>query len=210
MHFFGSKNTLIKALIFDLGNVILQLNDEEKWESEIFKPLFDKEKYTILNNNNFFERFECGLFDESFFIQQLQKISNQPIETETIIDAWNAKISHFPDGNIETINALKYRYRIFLLSNTNSIHEKYFIKLLISKFGENIFDDLFETCFYSHHLGQRKPNADIFETVLKSTKLQANECLFLDDNEANITAALSLGFETLWIKNSTQIQELYE
>ena len=81
---------------------------------------------------------------------------------------------------------------------------------MISKFGENIFDDLFETCFYSHHLKQRKPNPDIFETVLKSTQLQANECLFLDDNEANITAALSLGFETLLIKNSTQIQELYE
>lgn len=201
---------MTKALIFDLGNVILQLNDEKKWESEIFLPLFDKEKYAILNNNNFFDRFECGLFDESYFIQQLLEISNQPIDYNTLIDAWNAKISHYPEGNIETINALKYRYRIFLLSNTNAIHEKYFIKLLHSKFGENVFDDLFETCFYSHNLGQRKPNADIFETVLKSIQLQANECLFLDDNEANISTARSLGFETIWIKNSTQIQELYE
>lgn len=201
---------MIKALIFDLGNVILQLNDELLWETTIFSPLFKEEKYKELIEKEFFEQFECGFFNESVFLKQLMDISIYPIQEPEIIAAWNAKISHYPEGNIEVINALKYRYRIFLLSNTNIIHEKYFLNLLSSKYGGNLFDELFETCFYSHHLKLRKPNQKIFEWVLNSIKLNAEECLFLDDNKANILAAKAMGINTIWIKNSTQIQELYE
>lgn len=201
---------MIKALIFDLGNVILQLHDEKDWEQRIFAPLFQAEAYNQLIQEGFFENFECGLISEITFIKTLLSICSQNINEQQLVDAWNAKIDYFPEGNIEALELLKWRYRIFLLSNTNSIHQKYFIGLLQKRYGENIFDDLFEKCFYSHEIKMRKPNREIYEFILDKIQLSATECIFFDDNASNLSYPKSMAMETILIKSSVQIQEFVE
>jgi putative hydrolase of the HAD superfamily len=49
----------------------------------------------------------------------------------------------------------------------------------------------------------RKPNADIFEFVLKENNLIANECLFIDDTKDNTDTAEKLGFN-IWNIDETK------
>ena len=60
----------------------------------------------------------------------------------------------------------------------------------------NRFKDCFEQFYLSHEIGFRKPNADIFEFVLKENKLMATKTLFIDDSKANTNAADQLDIMT--------------
>ena len=40
-----------------------------------------------------------------------------------------------------------------------------------------------------------KPNSNIFEHLMKSFKLKANECLFIDDSQKNIDGAKKVGID---------------
>ena len=80
-----------------------------------------------------------------------------------------------------------------MLSNTNEIHIKAFTKILLDTYGENIFEKTFEKIYYSCRMKMRKPDAEIFEYVLKENNLIATETLFVDDSEQHIKAAEKMG-----------------
>jgi putative hydrolase of the HAD superfamily len=56
---------------------------------------------------------------------------------------------------------------------------------------------LFDQVFYSHEIGDRKPNLASFRKVLKLAGIRASETLFIDDNEANVAGATAAGLRAL-------------
>ena len=82
---------------------------------------------------------------------------------------------------------------IALLSNTNAIHWEQ----IEGEFAE--LRPYFAKVFLSHEVGLRKPNADIFEHVLREMKWQPGETLFVDDSRQHIETAQRLGLRTLWL-----------
>ena len=62
--------------------------------------------------------------------------------------------------------------------------------------NQQAVNDFFEKAYYSHKVGMRKPNADIFEFVLEDANINAEETLFIDDTKINIDTATRLGFKT--------------
>ncbi|MBX7226332.1 MAG: HAD-IA family hydrolase [Chitinophagales bacterium] len=195
----------IDTLIFDLGNVILQLTDDKYWEQEIFGKLFYQEDLKSLRTQHFFEHFECGKITEQVFLNTLKEKLIEPMEDETLIQAWNLRISYCPKENIEQLQALKDRYSLFLLSNTNIIHERYFLHILENEFGYPVFDEVFEQCFYSHHMGMRKPNKEIYTGVLNATGKLPEKCCFFDDMPENLLAPAELGLEVVLITSTKDI-----
>lgn len=195
----------IDTLIFDLGNVILQLTDDKYWEQKIFGKLFYQEDLKSLRTKHFFEHFECGKITEQVFLNTLKEKLIEPMEDEALIQAWNLRISHYPKENIEQLQALKDRYSLFLLSNTNIIHERYFLSILENKFGYPVFNEVFEQCFYSHHMGMRKPNKEIYASVLSATGKLPEKCCFFDDMPENLLAPAELGLEVVLITSTKDI-----
>lgn len=195
----------IQALIFDLGNVILQLTDDYVWEYEIFGKLFNRESLSLLRKQKFFEKFECGEISERDFLNTLKEKLQQPIEDEALIQAWNLRIAHFPNENIKKLKTLKERYTLFLLSNTNSIHEQYFLRMLEDEYGYAVFDDIFQRCFYSHKMGTRKPNKEIYASVLAEIGIPSHSCCFFDDMPENLLAPAELGMEVVLVTTTKDI-----
>ncbi|WP_313791546.1 HAD-IA family hydrolase [Lacinutrix neustonica] len=79
-----------------------------------------------------------------------------------------------------------------LLSNTNELHINC-IKKHITFYDD--FKNCFDRFYLSHEINLRKPNATIFEYVLKQNALKPEECLFIDDTKENILAAQQLNFQ---------------
>ena len=100
---------------------------------------------------------------------------------------------------------LSKKYRIFLLSNTNEIHIKAFTKILMDTYGQNIFESTFEKIYYSSKMKMRKPDAEIFEYVLKEINLSANETLFVDDSEQHIKGAEKIGLHVFHLLQGKDI-----
>ena len=118
-------------------------------------------------------------------------------------------ILDIPYENIELLRQLKTKYRIFLLSNTNQIHlDKYTLDVKRA-FDIDSLDVLFEKTYYSHEMNMRKPNLDIYESVLVKSNLVAEETLFIDDSEENIKAAKKTGIQAYHLKQGETIVELF-
>ena len=115
-------------------------------------------------------------------------------------------ILDFPNERINLLKELSKKYRIFLLSNTNEIHYHQYNKDLIDQYGFDL-SSLFEKAYYSHEIGMRKPDPEIFEFVLNDSKLIPAETIFIDDLNKNIDVANRMGINTIWIdiKNGDDI-----
>ena len=74
--------------------------------------------------------------------------------------------------------------------------------------GES-FESLFEAAYYSHEIGLRKPDPNVFRYVLDRHGLVAQETLFIDDSLQHIEGARSLGLKTHHLKGElVECQEI--
>ena len=112
-----------------------------------------------------------------------------------------------PPERVELLQKLAVNYRLFLLSNTSSIHITQVNKILEASTGVEKLEDLFETVFLSYEMGLMKPDPRIYQKVLEQAGLKAEETLFLDDNLANIEAASRLGIDTIHVQKPVTILE---
>lgn len=200
----------IKNIIFDYGNVIFMLDflkSQKAWE-----------EIGINNSNEFyghrvqdpiFTAFEDGSATAEEFREYIRKKIGNPELTDIQIDkAWNGLLVGVTPGNHELLLDLKSKYRTFLLSNINPIHYDYIMDYLDREFGNKGNDHLFEKVYYSHQVGKRKPNAEIFEQVLNENSLDPAETLFIDDSPQHIATAAKLGINTYLMTAPDNIQAL--
>jgi putative hydrolase of the HAD superfamily len=180
---------MIDTIIFDFGDIFINLDKEAT--PLALKNLGLKEWNSNLDALNL--DFEKGKISETEFILGFQNyIPNASIHQ--IREAWNAILLDFPLYRLEFLQMLSQKYRLFLLSNTDSIHiERFQHRAGISFYRD--FYQCFEKVYFSYELGMRKPDADIFEFVIKEHNLLLKNTLFVDDNLQNIESAEKLGLQ---------------
>ena len=180
---------MIDTIIFDFGDIFINLDKEAT--PLALKKLGLKEWNSNLDTLNL--DFEKGKISEMEFIIGLQNyIPNASIHQ--IREAWNAILLDFPLYRLEFLQMLSQKYRLFLLSNTDSIHiERFQHRAGISFYRD--FYQCFEKVYFSYELGMRKPDADIFEFVIKEHNLLLKNTLFVDDNLQNIESVEKLGLQ---------------
>lgn len=164
--------------------------------------------FTQFKADELFTQLETGKLDETAFYEAIQKRAVKTITTAEIDRAWNALILDFRPESLALLEELAAKYQLFLLSNTNSIHIKYFKELFISQTGKASLDDSFNKAWYSNEIGLRKPGKEIFEFALQDAGLIAAETLFIDDTLANIETAQKIGFKTHHLLHSERIEML--
>ena len=196
-------NLKFKAIIFDLGGVILNI-DYHKTINSFKKMGVDnfEELYTQAQQHHIFDKFETGKITPQEFRNYIKSVADVELTNQQIDDAWNAMLLDLPQHRIDLLNQLKKEYPIFLFSNTNAIHLKAFKNSIKNQYGnENLLDDTFNKTYYSHILGKRKPNTNGFEQIIKENNLQANKTLFIDDSQQHIEGAKKVGLQTFWLKD---------
>ncbi len=195
-----------KAIIFDLGGVIINLDYHAT--AKAFKNLgiknFD-EVYSKQKQESLFDDFEKGITKPADFRAVIRKHLPNQVSDEQIDEAWNAMLLDIPKYRVEWLSKMSSKYRIFLLSNTNEIHIKAFTKILMDTYSENIFEKTFEKIYYSSRMKMRKPDEEIFECVLKENNLIATETLFIDDSEQHIKGAEKVGLNVYHLKTNQDI-----
>ena len=198
----------IHNIILDLGGVIL--NIDPQLTVDAFRKLgwvnfFDENNQAL--NKDLFYNLEMGCSSpEAFRANVRSNIKNQ-VDDKQIDEAWSAMILDIPSDRIAYLNMLKKDYRLFLLSNTNEIHKIKFHQEFEEKFGYSLFG-LFERNFYSHEMGMRKPNTQIFIQALDEAGLIPGETLFIDDMKDNTDAAQTTGMKVLNIQQGKLLEYL--
>jgi FMN phosphatase YigB (HAD superfamily) len=200
----------VKNIIFDWGGVITDLHIDSIILA--FKNLgFDRldEAFARDADQNFFLRFEIGKIKEGEFLQILHNHLHPEVTDRQILDAWNSILGELPAERWIILNEVKKSYRTFLLSNTNSLHLSYYSQKLSALYGRDSFGHLFEKTYYSHILGMRKPDREIYEYVLNDSRLDPCKTLFIDDNPENIATAQELGILTYCLTAPLTLKDIF-
>ncbi len=197
----------IKNIVFDLGDVIINIDVPRAAQSfATLSGLETAEVMRLFEEGKLFRQFETGQLDApGFRLHVRQLLDNSTWEDAEIDTAWNSLLLELPAERIELIRELSKTYRLFLLSNTSSIHIEAVNKILHKASGVERLDDLFETIFLSYEMGIMKPHPEIYERLLEEAGIQADETLFLDDNADNIRAASALGIQTIHVQKPLTI-----
>ncbi len=201
----------IKNIIFDYGNVIFMLDFLRSRQAWADLGIENADTfYSHKVQDKIFTDFESGSVTAEEFREYIRKILDKPQLTAAQIDhAWNSLLVGVPEGNHELLLSLKPKYRTFLLSNINPIHYDHIMNYLKDDFGFEGNGHLFEKVYYSHLIGKRKPDIEIFELVLNENNLNPAETLFIDDSPQNIESAKKLGLNTYLMTAPDSIQLLF-
>ena len=186
-----------KNIIFDLGNVLVKLNPEGcigAFKAIGMGELVDTNPQS--EGMKLMSKLGVGMITTEEFCEAARKLTGTYVTNEEIIDAANKMLVEIPDEKKERLLQLKKAgYRLFLLSNTIDIHWDYCVDHLFpyQKYG---VEDYFEQCFLSQRMHLAKPNARIYEEVIRQANIHPDETLFIDDLKENCEAAEKLGIHT--------------
>ena len=183
---FGSKEP---AIIFDLGGVLIDWNPRYLYR-KIFKDDEPGMEYFLKQvcSPEWNMRQDAGRpFKEA--AQELITIYPEHKECiEAYFLRWPEMVADAFWDSVAILKALKDReYSLHALSNWSA--ETF--PLVSHRFE---FLGWFETILLSGEEKLVKPDPEIFELMLKRIGRKAEQCIFIDDTKANITAARELGF----------------
>jgi FMN phosphatase YigB (HAD superfamily) len=180
---------MITTIIFDFGDIFINL--EKEAQVEAFKKIgLLSPNEDLVNQNDLFEKGEISAQN---FLESFQKYLPDASLKE-IKEAWNTIIGDFPLRRLEFLQLLSYKYKLFLLTNTDEIH----ISRFEHKVGTSFFSDFyqcFEKVYYSYEMGMRKPDPAIYSFILNKHDLNPRKTLFVDDKKINTDAAEKLGMQ---------------
>ena len=116
-------------------------------------------------------------------------------------DRWEEMLNGPIDGSVEILAALKEQgHEVHALTNWSS--ETFPIAL-----ERYDFLQWFEHIVVSGEERLKKPDPRLYQVLLDRIGRTAEQCLFIDDSEANIAAAAELGFATIHFVDSDQLRK---
>lgn len=199
----------IQNIVVDLGNVLLDIDFQRLVPA--FEKLgvrnFDKQ-FSLLKTDELFVKIETGQISSEEFLLNLRSNAGISATDDQLSLAWNAMLLEFRKESIQFLERIKPHYRLFLLSNTNAIHLIEINKILARQSHYSDLRQLFEKAYFSHEVGLRKPDPDIYSHVMIESNLLPTETLFIDDLPANIKPAQSAGWKTHVLLPNERIEHL--
>lgn len=194
----SKKNPVIKAVIFDLGNVLVNYDVEKAAKRfSAASGLSTKEIWRRFFLSKFEQAYTRGEISTREFHRIACKTLGASIPLATFSHYWNDIFWENP-GMDRLLRRLKKHYPLYLISNTNALHythiKKHF-KLLRH----------FKKRFPSHEVGARKPDLKIYRRVLRKIGLRPEETVFIDDMKSFIAGARKAGMHALRFKTRTRL-----
>ena len=196
---------MIKAIVFDMGGVIVRLDMDRCIRN--FKELAgfgDIEEYLDrFHQKGFISDLEEGKTQPEDFYRECLEHSRPGTSVETAQYCFCSLLDGLEEDSLNLIRSLRGRYDLYVLSNNNPISRGYFREMM-KKEGLDT-EEVFTKEFYSYELKMLKPSREIYERVIEGVGRKPEEILFIDDARDNIEAASALGITTLWLRPEMDI-----
>ena len=176
---------MIKNVIFDCGQVLIRYN-----ETEIAANYVDTlEEAEFLGRvamaRKYWNRFDEGTLTEADYLEQVKTELPEHLHkaVEKLVWGW-IKACPMIDGMEDIVRDVKKSgKKLYLLSNFN-------LRLRTEPYP--ILSE-FDALVISGEINKVKPDRAIYDYLLATYALNPEECIFIDDNSANIAMAESLG-----------------
>lgn len=189
---------MLKNVIFDIGNVLMSF-DAQNYGAVYFKDkAMAKVMQEAINRYGLWDRCDMGDRDVLEIIDEfaLTVKGYEDLARTAALDSLSF-VLHV-DYAIPWIKELKTAgYRVYFLSNYN--------KYLRDEKPEILdFIPYMDGGIFSCDVHMLKPHREIYEALLAEYQLKPEECIFLDDREANIQGGKAVGIDGIVVKSYEQ------
>jgi len=190
---------MIKAILCDLGNVIINVHDDIKIRN-IKKYSSKSEKFikNFLSNSKARKDFDRGKISAIQLYKNLKSNLNLKLSFRQFKKVWCSYFSRREEME-RLIKKLKKNYKLILLSNTDEIHFAYIknkYKIL----------DIFDGFVLSYKVGYTKPSPLIYLHAIKKVKTFPIQMLYIDDIPGFVKVAKLFGIKSIQYKNFNQLK----
>ncbi len=182
---------MIKALIFDLGNVIVPFDFRRGYaQMERLCAYPVSEIPRRIGATDLTVRFESGQIGPEAFVDELRALLGLKVEYAEFCRIFGSVF--LPDTLVppRLLESVKGRYPLVLLSNTNAIHWQMLRRTYALL-------DLFDHHVLSFEVGALKPAPKIYREAVARAGARPEECFFTDDVPAYVDAATKEGLDAV-------------
>ena len=187
-----------KTVIFDIGNVLIRF----RWIDFIHELFDDEETIRGVEDamwmSGLWNELDRGVVSEEMILKDI--ISRRPeyaAEIQKTFDHVGDAIA-WVDYAIPWIRSIKAAgHQVLFLSNYSG---------LVRRANEDALDflPLMDGGIFSYEAGLVKPDPNIYQKLVDDYHLDPHNCLFIDDNKANVRAANALGIPAVRFKDYEQ------
>ena len=189
--------------MFDLGGVLVELAGVPTMLSWTRRHIESDELWRRWLTSPSVRAFESGRTSPDDFADALIAEFELPVQPPEFLAAFTSWPRGLLAGALELVNEVPTPIARVTLSNTNCLHWP----RLMTEMG---LSEVFDFHFASHLTGNMKPDEEAFQHVLESVGCRADTVLFLDDNQLNVDAALSLGIGAFRVQGVAQARAVLE
>lgn len=199
---------MIKAIIFDMGGVLVDLDIEDC--KKVFKETLGYDDIDQIidacHQKGIYGDLEEGTLSAEEF-RSIVLAGSRPGSTPEMVDE---AMSHILVGiqpyKVQMLKKLAQEYDLYMLSNNNAICLPY-SRAMFAEAGIPL-EDIFKKCFFSFEMKALKPSAAFYKAVVEQIGLPAEEMFFIDDSQRNVDGAVAAGLPAVYYEPGTDMEAL--
>ena len=191
----------MRNIIFDFGNVLV------KWQPElVYGEHFGDEAKAWwflrhLCNADWRNRIDAGESQDRCIVELQSQYPEYKDAVELYRSRWKEMLTGEMEGMREVLSELKGTPNVRLYGLTNWSMETF--PEARERFGVL---QMIDNYVVSGAEGLVKPDVRLFRVLLERYGLKAEECIFIDDNEANVYASESLGMKGIVFRGAIDLR----
>ena len=199
-----------KALIFDMGGVLVDLDIEDCKRAfkedlgfyridEIIDPCHQKGIYGDL---------EEGVISPEEFRKAVLAESRPGACPEDVDKAMWHILTGIEPYKVEMLKRLAQSYDLYMLSNNNAIclprSRRIFAEAGIP------LENIFRKCYFSFEMRALKPSGAFYKAVMEDIGTEPETMLFIDDSQKNVDGAVAAGLPAVYYEPGTDLEMLLD
>ena len=188
---------MYKNVIFDIGGVMVDFAPKDFLLERFCDAAIEERVYRLTFGSKTWQALDaslCSRYEGDQAMLAAARAEGCAFEVQEVLENWTS-ILRLRRRMVELVRRLKnHGYCVYYLSNIPAD----VLDLLMRRGLEGVFDGGVASC--EVHIN--KPDPRIYRCLLDKYGLDASECIFIDDNRANVQTAFQLGMNSIQMRDS--------
>jgi len=201
-----AATTPIRAVIFDLGRVLVQINPAKGLLGRLsglgVKESTTEDVIMHLSKHDLFCRYSVGkLSPQEFYEAVCQTLEINPTYDE-FVEIWCSIFEPMPLMP-QLFDEVYAKLPVTILSDTDPLHWNYLLKTY--PFLQKV-----QKPALSFEVGEVKPSSAMYRAAVESVGVDAGSCLFIDDLQKNVDGAKAAGLQAILFTDPVKLRTILE
>ena len=191
----------IRALLFDLGGVLIDIDFDRVFQSwQPISRLSFEEMKARFRFDLPYRQHERGQLDATGYFAHLRRRLALHDDHARIVDGWNAIFTGEIAVNMRMVRAARSQLPCHVFSNTNATHKHAWSARYPAIAAS--FDRVFASC----DIGLRKPEHAAFAHVARTIGVSPQAIMFFDDSAENVAGAAACGLHAVHERRPADVE----